>query len=1345
MRKLIVSFVSLFVTLMFASAYNLRQLSSTDGLSNSAILSMCQDSDGFMIFGSVDGLNVYDGNNIQILKPTLNNPNNLLGNMINAIKEAEPGIFWIGTNFGFNRYNKHTRTIEYFKELRGNRLAQTQNHQVFIFNEDNQIEYYDSQARNFVSIPFPGISKKELMNYFIDGNNILWIFKNDGSILNFQLLFNGKKPEFKILNNFTHKSKIRYCFQNQDNAYFIDDTGDLFDLELTSLRKNYVKNLKDDIAKNGDISAVIKDGSDYFVGFSTNGLIRLIHTPETVVKYSVERIAIHCGVFCLQKDENQNIIWIGTDGQGVYMMSRDSYSIYSHTFEELPFSVQKPVRALFLDKNDALWIGTRDDGIIHLKNLVQADLYSVSNCALVNNSNYVFVPSRRDLIWIGGDGPGINYYSYREKKIKLLSSKVDRKIQNVHSITEVNDSVLWIATGGNGFYKVIIAGKDDNPEIVSVKQFQFNEKTEKMNNHFFSTYQENDSILWIGSRGYGLIRLNLHSENYKFIRILKNNAETINDILCIHKDVNGNLWFGSSFGVTKLISYQDTIVYKNYNEIDGLPNNSVHGILEDKRGFLWLSTNRGLVEFDTKKESFKTFDHRTGLKITEFTDGAYFKDEKSGTLFWGGTNGFVTVTTDLMQEKTFEPKIHFTRLKIYEEDYNLFDFMQGEGDGRHLELKYDQNFFSISFIAIDYVNGRNCNYSYNLEYFDDKWINQGNVNEVSFTKVPPGEYILRVRCDNGNPDQIPKIYSLKIKILAPWYLSFWAKLFYLLCMMTIFYFLVQAIRRRYRRKREVMLEKLNQQQKEEIYESKLRFFTNVTHEFCTPLTLIHGPCDRIMSYSGSDSFVKNYASLIMKNAERLNSLIQELIEFRRIETGHRTTVIENLNISEFSKNIAESFIDWSETKKINYTINIEERLFWNTDAGCFSKILTNLLSNAFKYTPDEGDVNLDIYLLEEELKILVYNTGKGIKEKDIPLIFDRYSVLENFEKQTKRGISARNGLGLAICHNMVQLLDGDIEVYSVPDGYTEFQVLLPPLECSDNVAKKDNSAELSIALPAHESDKPLMEVENNKFIKSRPTIMIIDDEQEMLWFISEIFKDHYNIISVEDPELAKEAIENIQPDLIVSDIMMPKIDGITLMKQIKADKRTAHIPFILLSAKNTPEEQTEGIASGAEAYIGKPFNVDYVKTIVNRLLKRQDDLKDYYNSIVSAFEFAEGKYIHKNDKRFFEKVISVIGENISSSEFSTEELARQLGLSTRHLYRKMKNVTDKTPADLIKEYRLMIVDRLLLTTQLSVDEIMYRAGFSNRGNFYRMFSQLFGMTPKKYRETKTEELKVSKQ
>jgi YesN/AraC family two-component response regulator len=307
-------------------------------------------------------------------------------------------------------------------------------------------------------------------------------------------------------------------------------------------------------------------------------------------------------------------------------------------------------------------------------------------------------------------------------------------------------------------------------------------------------------------------------------------------------------------------------------------------------------------------------------------------------------------------------------------------------------------------------------------------------------------------------------------------------------------------------------------------------------------------------------------------------------------------------------------------------------------------------------------------------------------------------------------------------------------VRSIPDVLTKFEITFPHQEVTfmENTERKTENDEI-ILLPVINNTKPVIKKTDYKFIKSRPTILIIDDDTEMLWFISDIFTEHYNIIPAENPAMVSEILEQNQPNLIISDIMIPQIDGITLMKQIKKDKRMTHIPYILLSAKNTPEEQIEGINAGAEIYLTKPFNVEYLKSIVDRLLQRQDDLKDYYHSTISSFELTEGKYIHKDEKTFLEKTIRIIDQNITNPEFSTEQLASHLGLSARHLSRKLKKFIDQTPPDLIRNYRLDVVEKLLITTQISIDEIMYKAGFSNRGSFYHAFSKKFGMTPKNYR------------
>lgn len=1349
MRKIRFLTLFIFLTPVVIYAYNLRQLSNKDGLSNSAILSICQDNERFMWFGSCDGLNMYDGLHIQVYKPTSNSPNSLSGNLIEGIMEAENNILWIATNHGFNRLDKKRRSIDYYDEFQGKyHWAKTPDNEVFAIHEDEKIDYYDSSQKAFVQIPFEGIKNDKIRNFFIDASHCIWIFSG-GKMMTISISYSGKLiPQLTLVERFEHKSALLYVFKEKDIVYFIDQNYFLFELNTLTQKKILIANLEREIQENGIISTIIRDNDDYLIAFQTNGLIRLKNTPENELKYRPERIEIYCGVFSLCKDELQDIVWIGTDGQGVYLYSRDSFSIRSVTFTDLPFHIQKPVRALFMDDFNTLWIGTKDDGIVTIDdfqaneqfNPEKIRQYTTNNSSLTNNSVYAFAKSKRNLIWIGGDGPGLDYYSLKEKKIKRVPSESEQEIIYVHSICEVNDSTLWLATVGSGILKATFSGTNDNPRIKSVERTMFI-KDELSRNYFFSVYPENDSILWFGNRGYGLQRLNIHTNTFEPLSFYKENIETINDILSIHKDRNGNMWFGGSYGITKLLRYAcDSIVYENYNEIEGLPNNTIHGILEDDRKYLWLSTNNGIVQFHSETNVFRIYNQKNGLNVIEFSDGAYYRDEKTGNLFFGGTNGFVTITPDVFTEKEFIPPVYFTGLKIYENEYNLAEFIKTKKDKGHLELKYDQNFFSISFIALDYINGQSGTYAYNLTNFNDKWIDKGHSNMVTFTKVPPGEYCLHIRYENGTNAPLNAIYSLKIVILPPWYMTTQAYLLYIALIICILFAGILQVRKRYKQKQETLFEKMDQQRKEEIYESKLRFFTNITHELCTPLTLIYGPCNRILSHTGANVFVKKYASLILKNAERLNVLIQELIEFRRIETGHKACIIENLAISELSKSITDCFFDLSETRNINYQIQIDEAIFWNSDKGCFTKILTNLVSNAFKYTPDNGKIGVNIRIEDRSLQLLISNTGKGIKEEDIPLVFDRYSVLENFEKRTEKGLSSRNGLGLAICYSMVKLLNGEITVKSIPDTPTEFKVTLPPLQANPS-KRKDNYEDVSFTFPSVDNSKPIVEMDAYKFVKSRPTVWVIDDDPEMLWFVSEIFTERYNVIPVQDPEAVWKILFREQPDLIICDIMMPQTDGITLMRQIKADKRTAPIPFILLSAKNTPEEQVEGIEAGAEAYIPKPFNVEYLKSVVDRLLQRQDDLKNYYNSSLSSFEFVEGKYIHKEDKIFFERIFKIIDENITNPDFSTELLASHSGLSVRHLYRKLEKVTDHTPADLIREHRLSIAEKLLISTQLSIDEIIYKVGFINRGSFYRIFFQKFGTTPKNYRIRKKEAMK----
>ncbi len=1306
-------------------AYNLKQLSWKDGLSNSAILSICQDRDGFMWFGSCDGLNLFDGLHIQVYKPV---NDNLSGNLITSVLEAEAGVLWIRTNYGLDRFDKHTNEVECFDDF-GTPilLRKSKDNDIFVINTSNSISYYHRPSRTFKEIILKEHISDYILDFGIDSENTVRIITTKSEISYLIRKSDNGEIEWIYDRIFFHVNELLYCFYEDNTSYFIDEEFVLYECNLAAGKKYYICNLKDRIAKKGEISSIIKYRDDYFIGFKTNGLLHIKNTSEKQESYEIEEIDIKAGIFCLWKDRRQDIVWIGTDGRGVYMYSDEPYSLKSVLFSG---RIEKPIRSLFLDREQNMWVGTKGDGIVKIERYdpdkvpeeEQLRYFTYENSSLNDNSVFAFAESSRDILWIGGE-EGLNYYSYRDKEIKKVNiTSVDEDedpIKYIHAIQEWNDSILWIATVGNGVFKARLSESDKSMRLTVIRKYDFDLPYV----HCFSICKENDSILWFGTRGFGAFRLNVFTDHFTrlaFSDYVK--SQTINDVFSILKDKNGRLWFGTSFG---LITHLNSGNIRLFNEKNGFPNNTVHSILEGKGDELWLSTNRGLVQFNTKRETFRVYNHRNGPEVTEFSDGASFEDKISGNLFFGGVNGFVAIMGNDNAITAFRPEIYFYKLKISGSEVNMNRYMHE----KRLELPFNNNFFSISFIAIDYVNGPSYTYEYKLEGFSDQWIDNGFSTDVSFTNIPPGEYVLRVKYRNDVFFQEnDMIYSLPIKIRFPWYQTTIAYIIYFLLFFLTVGLSIRLVMKWYRMKKNAMIFKLNQQQKEEIYESKLRFFTNITHEFCTPLTLISGPCEKIISYEKADPYVQKYASAIQRNVEKLNMLISELIEFRRLETGNKSPVIKNVSVSDLTLEMAEAYTDLAEAREINYRWNIEQGLEWNTDRSCFSKILSNLLSNAFKYTPDQGIINIRLNTEEESLILVVKNTGKGIKEEDIPSLFDRYKILDDFEG----GRSAhfpRNGLGLAICHSMVKLLSGDISVTGVPNEYVSFKVTLPLLEeMSYSKVIHSENPQMVIELPA------VSEIDFSGYDGSKPTVLIVDDDPEMLWFITEIFVEKYNVIPVSRSEEALDYLERNRPDLIIMDVMLPGMDGISLTETIKSDRFLSHIPLILLSAKNSPEDQVKGIEAGAEIYMTKPFNVEYLEKIAARFLQRDEKLKEYFNSPVSSFDLENGRVTHREEKIFFNKILKIIDENISNPELSAEFISASLGISTRHLYRKLKRITDQTPADMIKEYKFKTVEKMLFSTDFSVDEIIYKTGFNNRGHFFKIFSQRYGMTPRKYRE-----------
>jgi DNA-binding response OmpR family regulator/nitrogen-specific signal transduction histidine kinase len=538
------------------------------------------------------------------------------------------------------------------------------------------------------------------------------------------------------------------------------------------------------------------------------------------------------------------------------------------------------------------------------------------------------------------------------------------------------------------------------------------------------------------------------------------------------------------------------------------------------------------------------------------------------------------------------------------------------------------------------------------------------------------------------------------------------------------------------------LQSLEQQKQEDIHQAKLRFFTNIAHEFCNSLTLIYGPSEQLLKMSSEDTNTKKYLNIIKSNAERMQGLIQQLMEFRKAETGYLAIQVELVDIPELIKYTTDHFVDIAEQKKIVFNIDIDSSVnTWPTDRSCFEKILFNLLSNAFKYTPEQGTVDLKVFEEDNLLKFSVTNTGTGIKEEDQKQIFNRFRILDRLENQILKGFETRSGIGLALCKSLVDLLQGDITVSSKINEYTSFSVSLRVLKVNEHpnlgpVVPPDDFGYGLTSYPVASQELPVKDkdISSNKY-----SILIIEDDAEIRMLLNDILRDQYEVIQAANGMEAFEIIQNRIPDIILCDIIMPEVNGVEVVRRLKSQELTAHIPIIFLSSEGSIERQIEGIQVGADAYLTKPFHTRHLEVTIEQVLNNRQSLKQYFDSPLASIENIDGKLIHKEEKEFIVKLTTIVSDHMDDEKLSLDMLSKEMGISKIQLYRKLKEIKGQTPTEFIRKIRLKHAEKLLKTTNQTVQEIMYHCGFNNKAYFYREFAKLYKQTPKEYRNSQQPE------
>lgn len=1313
---------------------NLIRLTNDDGLSSSSINSLYQDSRGLLWIGTWDGLNCYDGAKIRVFRPDFASSAGLSNPVVRRIFEDSEGMMWIATDYGINRYNVYDGTFDNYYLAYKDKLIFRENafdvcrnssDKIIATAYNSGIYYFEEDENSFVKIALPDdLSDIGVSQIFFDRNDCLWIVY-DTYMACCKVEQAGDSMHISVVDISHFASGQRVVTYDGSNRIWVQ--GHDSSLSYVDIKNPSV--VVPTEYTGAQINDVLYHDGKYYLG--TNKGLYIYGTNG-----STERRFNGLSVLSLVVS-TQGILWVGTDARGLYGVMPQKRSFDSYTSSTLPGLGMYPVRAFLDDGDNGMWIGTKGGGLLHVERLASERFGNTRNYTmrdgLPDNSVFALCHAADGDFWIGCDGRGLCYYSHRDGKFhrpEYTGKGALPDIYSVYALSQRGDSVLWAGTSGNGLFKLHIARVDGKYKIVAYKHYRFERQEHRLSsNIIYSLAWQSDTALWIATRGGGLNLLNPVSGR---VEVLKNDPEDVyslscNDVICAFVDSRGHLWAGTTNGLNSLAYEADKPAFVRFGTGNGLLNNYIHGILEDNNGELWVSTNRGITRINVEKRFTTYYYDEDGLQGNEFADGAAFATDDRSLLYFGGSNGFTSFSPCDIAVSSYKPALYLASYNVN----NVPQKLQRSYD-KPLKFNYTENSFDFHFSIIDFVSNSKCLLSYRLLRNNDKDVSRvpiGDTREIILSNLVPGSYKLEVSYTNADNTLYEAAFTFPFEITPPWWASAYAYLVYFVIALLIIGVVFWMQRHKIMLKHSREIAEMERVKEEEIHEAKLRFFTNIAHEFSNCITLIYGPCERMMRENDLNSTSLNYLKTIRRNAERMQRLIQQLMEFRKAETGHLTLCFEETDVAEIVKYTLDYFTEIANNKKMHVRFDAAVTpAMWVVDRDAMEKIVFNLLSNAFKYAPDGGDVVLRLDIADDAMSFSCMNTGSTIKPDDQRTIFNRFKVLDNFETKLSQGIFTRNGIGLAMCNDLASLMNGSISVESNDEGETTFTVVIgrnKPTESS---------------LPAASASLPIA-------YASDPTglsVLVVDDQSEIRNFIAEILSPKYTVMEASNGEEALQVLHARMPDIVICDVVMPGMDGFAFLKAAKSDDKTKHIPVILLTSRSAVESYIEGLEEGADMYISKPFHPAYLMAAVDRVLGNMDIMKEYMQSPMAYTEQYKGRVIDRLDKEFIDKLVGIMQQNIANEDFSLEMLANELAVSRVQLYRKIKQLTGQTPSEFIRKYRLQEAEKLLRTTSYTVSEIMVQCGFQNKSYFYREFSKLYDATPKEYRKRQAGDDEVSK-
>lgn len=1315
--------------------YYLIQLDNRNGLSNSAVNQLLMDSGDLLWAATWDGLNMYDGSSFHVFNYGKDNMVRSIGNnVVLQMSEDRRGDIWMSTVEGVSRYHKLTgRFSNYFYEKRQHSRISEQEYelvtdtagQVFCLTRQDGLMYYNAERDSFVVCALP-VSGDRIAKAAFDPANRLWLLHADGRLEAYT----------------QHGQQYKPFRQEQNISNFFIDNGKMYLFAGNQVRQLDGYSLQPLLTASlpASVKAMCRYKDHYLLAWATQGFGVYNSDLQAVDFLKEEAAALQGTRITSWATGREEVLWCGTDGNGIY-------KIYPQTryFGEVR-SINKPVRA-FTEVDGALWVGTKGSGIISFPQQTPGERKPVLQDKLDNNSVFAFY-NAGSLVYIGTDGKGINVYDREHKKLyrwdEIAGSDQYPAFGSVYVILGDTDGSVWLGTSGYGLVRVKIEKEKAGYRVAMFRQYTFNGTgSGPANDIIYALAFGSDHTLWIGCRYGGLSRLDIKKQQFRSYKAFSYDGSlSHNDVLSLYPDKNGRLWIGTSYGLNWL-SLKDadkaTPTFSKFTTDNGMPNNTIHAISEDGQGNIWVSTNKGLARISATTMEISHFQEPDGLQSNEFSDGAVWKDV-AGNLYFGGIYGFNYFQSGDIRGRNGHPNLLLSGLQLggkLLEDNVLLVLKPGQANVTDYTLERRGNFFELQLKAISYLYAEKCEYAYFLEGYDKAWHYSGGNGKVAYGNVPPGRYTLKVKWSNGEGNWTAETAVMQMQVKQYFWLTWPAFLLYLLVISGAYTAMFLYRRNKLEMKYQLEMEHMLRKKEEEVHQQQLSFFTNIAHELQTPLTLIVGAAERNRSQENG-----YFPSLLQQQASRLTYLVQQLLEFRRAESGFLKNYYTQLDVSALLENIAELFAPLCKQKGLRYKMNIQPGIEGVVDKDKLEKIMFNLLSNACKHSPKHQEVIFKAGEHQGMLEISVSNSGITIPEDQLDKLFTRF-----FAADTNPGEKFSAGIGLAFTRQLVNLLQGQVSVANEQGGVV-FRVAIPlEPEVTEGtfIIQQDDVTPSpllqSITEPLGKQEPDITEANRLPRLESlaegeRKSILVVEDEYAIRHLLRDVLAAQYIIYEAGSGVEALELIRQTLPDLIISDVMMPDMNGLELCDRVKNAPSTCHIPFIILSARGAIEHEIEGYEAGADAYIPKPFHITHLQVRVRKLLEYRERMHDLFRKD-SPLSNIEEEEMGDDDKQFLQQLVKFIEDNFTDEQLSAAHLEKHMNLSKMQLYRKLKALSAMTPGEFIKCIRLKEAARLLVGTQLTVTEIFYRTGFNNQSYFFREFKKQYHCSPNEYRTQQT--------